>query len=590
MRYLVAPLSLALALVPPPVARAADRPNVILILTDDQGYGDLGSHGNPVLRTPNLDRLAAESVEITTFYVSPVCAPTRASLLTGRYNYRTRVVDTYLGRAMMDPGEVTLAQVLRDAGYRTGIFGKWHLGDNFPMRPRDRGFDEALVHRGGGIAQPSDPPDPGGSNYFDPILQHNDRQVRTRGFCSDVFTEAALRFVEADPDRPFFVYLSFNAPHTPLQVPEYYRDLYDGRDLTPAAFPGIGRRIEGQVSPEDTARLYGMVTNIDDNVGRLLSRLEALGLADDTIVLFLSDNGPQEPRYNAGLRGRKGSVYEGGIRVPFFARWPHRFTPGRKLDMPAAHIDIMPTILDACSVAVPDGIDLDGRSLRPVLEGVTDRLPDRTLFFQWHRGDVPEPLRAFTARGSRWKLVQPAGVSEGSLPAEAPLALFDLEADPYEQHDLADEHSEIVARLRDEYLAWFRDVGATRGFDSPRIALGAEAEPHCVLTRQDWRGPRAGWTPGSLGYWEVDVLRSGPYRVTVRFTAPRTPNTTLRLDLGGASVEARLDPDAISHTFESVSPAVGPTRLEASLIVSDDAEPVGVTYVEIEPGNNDVGP
>ncbi len=492
-------LTLAAAWAAPQASAGSPRrPNVLLIMSDDQGYGDLGCHGNPVLRTPNLDALAAGSTEIATFYVSPVCAPTRASLMTGRYNYRTRVTDTYLGRAMMDPAEVTLAEMLGAAGYRTGIFGKWHLGDDYPLRPQDQGFREVLVHRGGGIAQPSDPPEPGGSSYDDPILQHNGRQEKARGYCSDVFTDAAIRFIEADRDRPFFAYLAFNAPHTPLQVPDRHRGRFRDADLSASSLPRVGRPVEGEVDPEATARVYDMVANIDDNVGRLLGKLDELGLAEETIVIFLTDNGPQQPRYNAGLRGRKGTVYEGGIRVPFFIRWPGRIPAGRRLDLVAAHIDVAPTLLDACGVARPEGGSFDGRSLIGPLRGDRDASPDRTLFFQWHRGDVPELGRAFAARDASWKLVQPQG---GDGPSAKPphFELYSIEDDPYERRDVAGQNPEVVRRLRSEYEAWFRDVGSTRGFDPPRIVLGTAHQNPTILTRQDWRGARAGWGPKNRG-------------------------------------------------------------------------------------------
>ena len=292
------------------------RPNVLLVITDDQGYGDLGLHGNPKIRTPHLDGLARQGIEMEHFHVCPVCSPTRASLLTGRCNYRTGVVDTFLGRSLMHPEEVTLAEMLQGAGYRTGIFGKWHLGDNYPLRAIDQGFQEALVLRGGGIGQPSDPP--GGDSYFDPVLQHNGKQEKTRGYCSDVFTDAALGFIERNRDRPFFAYLAFNAPHAPLQVPDSYYQLYKKMNLAPGDFPQVGHPLEGKMDPEQTARIYGMVSNIDDNVGRLLAKLDEWKLADSTLVVFLTDNGPQQPRFNAGLRGLKTSVYDGGIRVPCF--------------------------------------------------------------------------------------------------------------------------------------------------------------------------------------------------------------------------------------------------------------------------------
>ena len=226
------------------------QPNIVLIITDDQGYGDLGSTGNQQIQTPNLDRFAEESTRFNRFYVSPVCAPTRASLMTGRYNYRTGVVDTYVGRAMMESSEITLAELLRDAGYDTGIFGKWHLGDTWPIRPMDQGFAESLVHMGGGIGQPSDPPD---NTYFEPTLQHNGETVRPDGYCTDIFADAAIEYIKEQRSKPFFVYLATNAPHGPLQIDEQYVAKY--RDM------GIENK---------TARIYGMVENIDENVGKVL--------------------------------------------------------------------------------------------------------------------------------------------------------------------------------------------------------------------------------------------------------------------------------------------------------------------------------
>ncbi|MEX2399391.1 MAG: sulfatase-like hydrolase/transferase, partial [Rhodothermales bacterium] len=280
-----------------------DRPNVILIMTDDQGYGDFGFTGNPVIRTPNLDALSEESVRLSPFYVSPVCAPTRASLMTGRYNYRTRVVDTWLGRAMMEPDEVTVAEVLRDGGYATGIFGKWHLGDNYPMRPRDQGFEEVLVHRGGGIGQPSDPPGGEGA-YTDPILFHNGEEVRMEGYCTDIYFDEAMRWMDSarEEGRPFFAYVSTNAPHGPYHdVPEQLYEEYRAMDLSPARFPqDAGHPLPEENDPDRLARIFAMITNIDDNVGRLMQYLEHAGMADNTLVLFLLDNGPNTRRYVAG--------------------------------------------------------------------------------------------------------------------------------------------------------------------------------------------------------------------------------------------------------------------------------------------------
>ena len=555
--------------------RAAARPNVLLIITDDQGYGDFGFHGNPKIKTPNLDRLARASVELERFYVSPVCAPTRASLMTGRYNYRTGVTDTYLGRAMMRPEEVTLAEMFSAAGYRTAIFGKWHLGDNYPLRAIDQGFREALVHKGGGIGQPSDPP--GGNSYFDPVLQHNGHSVKARGYCSDVFTDAALEFIGQTRASPFFVYLAFNAPHAPLEVPDRYYQPYAKLGLANREFPRLGHPLPAEADPETTARVYGMVTNIDDNLGRLFARLEALGIAANTIVVFLTDNGPQQVRYNAGLLERKGSVHEGGIRVPCLVRWPGRLAAGRKVATVAAHIDVAPTLLDLCAVAPPRGVAFDGRSLAPLLSGREVAWPDRTLFFQWHRGEVPELYRAFAARTARYKLAQPAGAGDATIPAKAELKLYDMLEDPLEQRNIAAEHPEVVSNLRAQYEAWFKDVGS-RGYAPPRIHLGTQHENPVVLTRQDWRGPRSGWNSDSLGHWEVDVAKAGLYDVRLRFPAA-PPEASAHVALGGAALDRPLTPGATECLFEGARLKSGPDKLEAW--IARPGATNGVSYVEV---------
>jgi arylsulfatase A-like enzyme len=553
------------------------QPNVVVIITDDQGHGDLGIHGNPKIRTPHLDQLGRESVRIERFYVMPVCAPTRACLMTGRYNYRTRVVDTYMGRAMMDPQEVTLAEMLGAAGYRTAIFGKWHLGDNYPLRPIDQGFQEALVHKGGGIGQPSDPP--GGTSYFNPVLQHNGQQAKMQGYCSDVYTDAAIAFIEANRARPFFVYLAFNAPHVPLEVPESYVQPYRDMHLANDQFPSAGHPLPRPLDAEYTARVYGMVTNIDDNVGRLLAALDEHGLARDTLVIFLTDNGPWGVRYNSGMLDMKTSVYEGGIRVPCFIRWPAVLTANRVIGRIAAHIDLTPTILDACGVSRPDGVAFDGKSLLPLLKGDAPDWPDRTLFAQWHRGDVPERYHAFAARSQRYKLVRPEQAQRSSLPLEKTFELYDMEADPYETRNIAEDHPDIVERLRAAYDRWFDDVSSTRGYDPPRIALGAPQENPTVLTRQDWRGPQAAWTPQAVGHWETEVARAGSYAITLHL-APRPEATTAHLAIQGVVLTHDLDPKTTEWTFGPVALTPGPARLEAWIARS--LATAGVLWVDVK--------
>ncbi|NLI00319.1 MAG: arylsulfatase [Chthonomonadales bacterium] len=507
---------------------AAPPPNIVLIITDDQGYGDVGIHGNERIRTPNMDRLARESVRFNRFYVCPVCSPTRAGLMTGRWNYRTGVVDTYLGRSMMHPDEVTLAEALRAGGYRTGIFGKWHLGDNYPMRPQDQGFDEGLINKGGGITQPSDPE---GNSYFDPILYRNGRAVKTKGYCTDVITDAALQFMERNRRRPFFAYIATVAPHVPLQIADRY--------WKPYADAGLD---------ETTAKVYGMVENIDENVGRVMDGLRRLDLERNTILIFMGDNGPQQPRFNGGLRGLKGSVYEGGIRVPFFIRWPAALQP-RVAEPIGANVDIMPTLLDLAGVAPPPGVRLDGISLRSVLHGGPSAAPDRALFYQWHRGDAPEPWRDCCVLTQTHKLVNGK-------------ELYDVEQDPAETTNIAAEHPDLVRDLRRRYEGWFADVSATRGYAPPRIVLGSSRENPSVLTRQDWRGPRATWNPDGEGHWEVEVVRAAEYDITLRLWPDRTP-ARVGFACGSASEERTVRSGARTCTFAGVRLSEGPARLEA---------------------------
>ena len=529
-------------------AAATRRPNVVLLVSDDQGFGDLSLHGNPTLNTPNLDRIAQEGVEFTQFHVNPVCSPTRASLLTGRYCYRTGVVDTYLGRSMMYNDEITLAEVLRASGYTTGIFGKWHLGDHYPMRPTEHGFEECLVHQGGGISQPSDPPE--GNSYFNPRLTHNNEPEQRAGYCTDVFFDAAMQFIEANRDRPFFAYVATNAPHVPLQVEESF--------VKPFREAGVD---------ETTARTYGMVANLDQNVGRLLAHLAKLDLEQDTILVYLSDNGPTPARFNAGMRGIKGTVYEGGIRVPFFLRWPRTVPPGRKVDRIAGHIDLFPTLIEACEARPPADRKIDGMSLLPLIRShaAQKTWPERTLFFQWHRGDRPEPFKNSAALTGRYKLV------DGR-------ELYDLKDDPAESRDISAARPEIVARLREQYSRWFEDVTASRRFEMPRIYIGTPFENPVLLTRQDWRGPLATWEPGGLGFWDVDVRSRGSYECTLLFP-PAAVAGEVRVSLGGANVTAPIKQGASSARLSLGNLPRGPVRIEAALITN--GPPVGPHYVSV---------
>ncbi|MBI1372285.1 MAG: sulfatase-like hydrolase/transferase [Phycisphaera sp.] len=556
------------------VATAAnDRPNVILIMADDQGYGDLSLTGNTIIDTPNMDRLAKEGAWFKHFYVSPVCTPTRAHLMTGRYNYRTRAIDTYLGRAVMDPAEVTVAQVMSNAGYATGIFGKWHLGDNYPTRATDKGFAESLVICGGGLRQPANPP--WGERYHDPILFHNGKPQRYEGYCTNIFFDEATEYIaqQAKAHKPFFVYLPTNAPHGPFDEPPT-RELWEHF---------LGKFPDDKNT--NRAGFYAMIKNIDENIGRLLARLKQLDIDDNTLIIFLSDNGPSAG--SAGpFRGHKGSAYEGGIRNVCFVRWPGVILPGTSSDVTTAHLDIMPTILDFCRVPKPEGLKLDGRSLRPLIaeKGPQKSVlwPDRYLFFQWHRGDVPQRYHHFAAVDpkGRWKLVTDSNPGRDSIPGEPKFELYDLNNDIGEKNNLAAQHPDIVEKLKKEYDAWFDDVCHTRepNFGMPPIVIGAEQQPTVVLTPQDKRvdtDDKGGWWAG--GGWPVDVRRTGPYTFNILLTDDTDKDTAVHLtvEVAGKTLTKTLTiPRGVNSMpiGDVTLPATGPGRVTAQVA---DATPKG---------------
>ncbi len=498
---------------PAPVERL---PNVVLIMTDDQGWGDVGVHGNTLIKTPVLDRLAEESVEFTRFHVSPVCAPTRASLLTGRYHLRCGTHGVTGGRETMFAEETTIAEALKAAGYRTGIFGKWHLGEHYPYVPQAQGFDEFVGFRTGHW-----------TDYFDTPLEHNGRPIETQGYIADYLTGQAIGFIEGSGEKPFFLYLPYNPPHSPFQVPDRYYDLYQGQGLD-----------------ERTRSVYAMVSNLDDNIGRILAKLEERGLADDTIVIFLGDNGPNTERYNGGLRGRKGSVYEGGTRVPFFIRWPRGFAGGRKAGVIAAHIDLYPTLLELCGVKPLAGKPLDGVSLAPLLQGRAQDWPERKLYT--HRERMPDPASRYpgAVRTQRYNLVNGE-------------ELYDLETDPGEQHNVAAEQPEVVEELRAAYEAWYGEVSGEGAFPRLPIPVGyAEENPVSLPAPQahlegsvhfatgpgwahDWI---KGWTElASRVSWNIDVVEGGRYAVALRYLCPaHDVGSKVHLTVGDFGMEAEI--------------------------------------------------
>lgn len=420
------------------------RPNIILILTDDQGYGDLSCHGNPILRTPNLDRLHAEGRRFTDFHVSPTCSPTRCALMTGRHEFKSGVTHTILERERMSLRATTLAQLLKAAGYTTGIFGKWHLGDEPAYWPDKRGFEEMFIHGGGGIGQtyPGSCGDAPGNRYFDPVVLHNGRFVRTHGYCTDVFFGQALAWIEKVKDsRRFFAYITPNAPHAPLDCPPDYERLYAGR------------------VPTNTARFFGMIANIDENVGRLLDRLRAWGLEDHTLVIFMNDNGGTAGLsvFNAGMRGGKGTPYLGGTRAASFWRWPGRIKPGDAPQL-AAHVDVLPTLAELAGAAVAPELaaKLDGRSLVPVLEDPGAAWPERYLFThlgRWPTGKAAESkYRQCSVRHGRYHLVN--ATRDGTKGWE----LYDVAADPGERRNVAADLPAVVQKLEAAYDRWWTEV------------------------------------------------------------------------------------------------------------------------------------
>lgn len=495
------------------------RPNVVMIITDDQGYGDLGFHGNPNIQTPVLDKFAEESIRFNNFYVSPVCAPTRSSLMTGRYSLRTGVRDTYNGGAIMHTDEITIAEMLKQANYHTGIFGKWHLGDNYPSRPMDQGFDESVIHLSGGMGQVGDFTTyfQGNRSYFDPVLWHNGNQQAYSGYCSDIFTDEALKFIENSQNDPFFCYLSFNAPHTPLQVPDKYYEMYQNSDPTAGfdsgnqPFPEMNDK-----DIEDARRVYAMVTNIDDNVGRLLKKLDDLKLTDNTVVIFLTDNGPQQRRYVGGMRGRKGDVYRGGVRVPLFIRIPALSDTAQEIETSTAHIDMLPTIASICSVTAPVDRVLDGKNLMPLMMGVPVDWEPRPLFFNWTR-KYPELYNNVALQKGRFKLV---GHTNYNAPLEN-FELFDLEKDPYELENIVRENKSQAEELKAELDKIFYElINSKHLTDPPRILVGTEYENPVTLNRNDAQGQRGIWAQEQIyGFWKVKI-KEGHYNIKFKFITP----------------------------------------------------------------------
>ena len=416
----------------------AARQNIIIIMPDDVGYGDFACHGNPIIRTPSIDALWRQSVRFTDFHVSPTCAPTRAALMTGRHEFKNGVTHTIFERERLTLQATTVAQLLKSAGYTTGIFGKWHLGDEPDRWPSKRGFDEMFIHGAGGIGQtyPGSCGDAPGNTYFDPAILHNGTFEQTHGYCTDVFFNQAEKWIASVKEKqPFFAYITPNAAHTPLDVPDEYFHRYQGK------------------VPDNVAKFYGMIENFDENVGRLLTKLDDWGLTNDTLVIFLTDNGTTAGTaiYNAGMRGRKNTPYQGGTRIPSFWRLPSRYKGGVDCKALTAHIDIFPTLAEICGVKITGELQeqVEGRSLVPLLEHPNSDWPNRTLVThigRWERGQATNSKYAgCSIRDERFTLVNNR-------------ELYDLQNDPGETNNVIASHPDVVKRLQTDYDEWWQSV------------------------------------------------------------------------------------------------------------------------------------
>ncbi len=468
----------------------AAKPNVLIILTDDQGLGDFSYTGNPVLKTPNLDRFAKEAVRFTDFHVCPMCTPTRGQLMTGVDALRNGATSVTAGRSFPRPGIPTMAEIFAGAGYKTGLFGKWHLGDHYPHRPNDRGFQEAAYHLGWGMLQSA-------PEFDNPLIDgryfHNGKPERFQGHCTDLWFDSAIAWMKERKAKgePFLCYLPTNAPHGPCIDLEEYVKPYRGKG--PAGF-------------------FGMIAHVDKRFGDLERFLTESGLRDDTIVVFMTDNGGTAGvnLYNAGLRGRKTMYYDGGHRVPCWVRWPAgKLGEPRNIDTPAQVQDVLPTLLELCGVAKPAGAKFDGISLAGLLRGTETDLPDRMFVVQYSRDKVEKWDSCVVWRS--WRLVRGK-------------ELYDVAADRAQARDVAASHPDVVTKLRDHYETWWAGVEPSVNEYVPCAYLGSDREPVAALTSADWEGVYAdntGHVRTAIGgprgsHWNVLVERPGDYEITLR--------------------------------------------------------------------------
>ncbi len=497
---------------------ARRRPNIVAILTDDQGWGDLSIHGNTNLATPHIDSIGREGAVFDRFYVCAVCAPTRAEFLTGRYYARGGVRGVTTGAERLNTDERTIAEVFREAGYATGAFGKWHNGTQHPYHPNARGFDEFYGFTSGHWG-----------DYFSPELDHNGKLVRGKGYMTDDLTDRAIGFIAKNRSRPFLCYLPYNTPHSPMQVPDrFYRKFADFE-------PGMRSRDPRQEDILMTRAALAMCENIDWNVGRVLAKLDQLKLANDTIVFYFSDNGPNSWRWNAGMKGRKGSIDEGGIRVPFLIRWPARIKPGTRVPQIAGAIDLLPTLAEMAEVDVKPPKPLDGVSLQPLIASQAREWPDRMIF---------------SLSGKR------VSVRTQQYRLDADGQLFDMIADPGQETDIAKTKPDVASKLRDAAARWSKEVLGAGGPDNRPFPVGharttylpaRDGVPEGTIQRSS-KHPNdsffTNWTsPEDAMSWHIEVAESGEYEASLYYTC-RAADTGSSVELSflGSRVEGKISP------------------------------------------------
>ena len=498
-------------------AGARKKPNIVVILADDQGWGDLRIHGNANLETPHIDSLAREGALFDRFFVCPVCAPTRAEFLTGRYHLRGGVHGVTTGAERLNLDEKTIGDTFKAAGYATAAFGKWHNGTQYPYHPNGRGFAEYYGFCSGHWGQ-----------YFDWLLEHNGQIVRSSGFIIDDLTDHGLAFIEANKGRPFFCYLPYNTPHSPFQVPESFYKKFADCEIK------MRHREPEKEELDKTRCALAMCENIDWNVGRVLRKLDQIGVADNTIVIYFSDNGPNSWRWNGGMKGRKGSTDEGGLRVPFLIRWPGRIPPGLKVPQIAGAIDLLPTLADMAGVEIVGSKPLDGQSIEPLLTGAAGDWADRMIFTH-QNGRV-------SVRTQLYRLDDKGG-------------LYDMTADPGQDHNIAKEKPQVTARLA-EAVAKFKQEVLPKSPDDRPFTVGYREFPTTPLPARDGvphggversaRAPNCSYftnwrTADDKITWDVEVATPGRYEAIVYYTCPKDDvGSTVELSFGSSAVRARV--------------------------------------------------